>query len=56
MEIVRSSDLPIPEEVTSYLKKIVDSDPYNKFCVDCFKGESTHANITYGTFICKDCA
>ena len=55
-EIIKSSQFPLNKEVASYLKSVVDSDPYNKFCVDCFNGESTHANITYGTFICTTCA
>ena len=31
-------------------------DTYNKFCIDCNRNESTHACITYGTFICDECA
>jgi Putative GTPase activating protein for Arf len=41
--------------MTEYLQSLL-ADPYNKFCVDCMKQESTHANITYGTFICGGCA
>jgi hypothetical protein len=53
---IRSSDYPEVKEVKDYLKSLLDQDPYNKFCVDCHHGISTHANISYGTFICGDCA
>ena len=29
---------------------------YNAYCIDCTKNQSTHANISYGTFICGSCA
>jgi hypothetical protein len=38
------------------LQDLLTRDTYNKFCIDCNRNESTHANITYGTFICDDCA
>jgi len=31
-------------------------NPYNKYCVDCQKNESTHASVTFGIFICATCA
>ena len=31
-------------------------DTYNKFCVDCNAKETLYANISYGTFLCDDCA
>ena len=50
-----SQYLPQPEAMTKYLKSLLE-DPFNKFCVDCTERESTYANITYGTFICLNCA
>ncbi len=44
-----------PPTQTAYLRDLLN-DPFNKFCVDCTKSESTHANISFGTFICADCA
>lgn len=41
--------------MTQYLQSLL-ADPFNKFCVDCTKNESTHANISHGTFVCLACA
>ena len=38
------------------LKTILDSDPFNVYCIDCKKNVADHASITYGVFICGDCA
>ena len=54
--ILKSSSLPIPEQITEYLKNVVNIDPFNKYCIDCFTNESVYANITFGTFICYECA
>jgi len=32
---LRSSTMNQPQEVKEYLAKLVQADPYNKFCVDC---------------------
>jgi len=40
----------------SVLKKLVYEDQFNAFCIDCQKNRSTHANITFGVFICQECA
>lgn len=45
-----------PPQVTKFLQDLIQLDTYNKFCVDCNRLESTHANITYGTFVCQECA
>lgn len=45
-----------PAALTALLQELLARDTYNKFCVDCNRNESTHASITYGTFICQDCA
>lgn len=52
----KSSQLPQPEELKKYLQAQLYGDPYNKFCVDCHRGQSTHAALTYGIFICTNCA
>lgn len=44
-----------PEGMRKLLEDLLLKDTYNKFCVDCNLKESTHANITYGTFICETC-
>ena len=44
------------ESTRKYLKKLVIDNQYNAYCVDCQTNLSTHSNITYGTFICGDCA
>lgn len=45
-----------PPQVTKFLQELIQQDTYNKFCIDCNRLESTHANITYGTFVCQECA
>ena len=52
----KSSALPQPEELRTYLQGILTGDPYNKFCVDCHHNLSTHACLAYGIFICGACA
>ena len=44
-----------PEHQTEILANLL-LNPFNKFCVDCTKNESTHCNVSYGTFICETCA
>ena len=38
------------------LTNMVTTNQFNAFCIDCQKNRSTHANITYGVFICHECA
>jgi ADP-ribosylation factor GTPase-activating protein 1 len=45
-----------PAALTALLQELLSKDTYNKFCVDCNRNESTHTSVTYGTFICQDCA
>ena len=52
----KSSALPQPEALKTYLQTILHGDPYNKFCVDCHRGQSTHACLAYGIFVCTACA
>ena len=49
-------NLEQPARLTELLQELLQRDTYNKFCIDCNRNESTHASITYGTFICSDCA
>ena len=44
------------DTTTHMLKKLVHEDQFNAFCIDCQKNRSTHANISFGVFICQDCA
>ena len=39
-----------------YLNHIVQENEFNAFCVDCQNNRSSHCNVTFGTFICGDCA
>lgn len=45
-----------PAPLTALLQELLARDTYNKFCIDCNRNESTHASITYGTFVCGECA
>lgn len=44
------------EDTTNILQKLCKEDQFNAFCIDCQKNRSTHANVTFGVFICQDCA
>lgn len=35
---------------------MVTNNQFNAYCIDCYQRQSTHANITHGTFICEPCA
>ena len=35
---------------------LVTNDQFNAYCIDCYQRQSSHCNITYGTFICEVCA
>ena len=45
-----------PTELKNLLQELLTRDTYNKFCIDCNRNESSHVCITYGTFICEECA
>lgn len=38
------------------VREAMDSDPENKKCVDCGSARPQWASLTYGTFLCLDCA
>ena len=49
--------LPPQDQFTqATLTPMVTTNQFNAFCIDCQKNRSTHANITFGVFICGDCA
>jgi hypothetical protein len=56
---MQASNLPLmmqSNEQQVYINHIVQENEFNAFCVDCQNNRSTHTNITYGTYICADCA
>ena len=48
--------MPQTPELRAYLENLLSADPYNKFCVDCQRNLSSMACVTYGTFVCQQCA
>ena len=38
------------------LIEMITNNQFNAYCIDCQKNKSSHANITFGTFICDSCA
>eukprot|EP00347_Sterkiella_histriomuscorum_P011089 403373795 len=38
------------------LRQLLDSDPFNMYCVDCKVNLSDHASLNFGIFICYACA
>ena len=38
------------------LSQMVTTNQFNAFCIDCQKNRVTHANVTFGVYICGDCA
>ena len=43
-------------EVTAYLRKRITEEQFDAYCIDCQNNRSSHCNITFGTFICAECA
>ena len=35
---------------------MISEDRYNAWCIDCQRNRSSHCNVTFGTFVCTDCA
>ena len=52
----RTSELPQPEALTTHLTQLLQSDAYNRYCVDCLTALSTHAVVPFGIFVCQRCA
>ena len=42
--------------MTDRLKYILQSDPFNAYCLDCKENLADHASLTFGLFICGGCA
>ena len=40
------------EDTANILRKLCQEDQFNAFCIDCQKNRSSHANVTFGVFIC----
>lgn len=47
---------PQTPEISAFLKRQIQDDRYNAFCIDCQRNRSSHCNISFGTFLCSDCA
>ena len=47
---------PQTPETSAFLKSQIQDDRYNAFCIDCQRNRSSHCNISFGTFLCSDCA
>jgi len=43
-------------QVANYLRRRVNEDQFDAFCIDCQENRSTHCNVFFGTFICARCA
>lgn len=43
-------------EVGAYLRKRITEEQFDAYCIDCQNNRSSHFNVTFGTFICSDCA
>jgi len=51
----KSSKFPQQPELKAFLQEKL-ANPYNKYCIDCKKNQTTHAIVWLGVFVCKDCA
>ena len=38
------------------IKDLIAADAFNSYCVDCLDAQSTMFNVTFGVFICSNCA
>ena len=43
-------------EVAAYLRRRITEEQFDAYCIDCQNNRSSHCNITFGTFICGECA
>ena len=42
--------------VTAYMRRRINEEQFDAFCIDCQENRSTHFNVFFGTFICSHCA
>ena len=42
--------------MAAYLRKRITEDQFDAYCIDCQNARSDMANVTFGTFLCHDCA
>ena len=41
--------------IGTYLRKRINEEQFDAFCIDCQNNRSSHCNVTFGTFLCGDC-
>ena len=51
-----TSEIKQPEELTEFLKNEMTGTPFNKYCIDCKKNQTSHFLVWLGTFVCQGCA
>ena len=56
IQFFKTSDLDPLKELDEFLKKEMTKTPFNKYCIDCKKKQTTHCVVVYGIFVCEDCA
>ena len=47
---------PQGAQTSAYLRRRINEEQFDAFCIDCQDNRSTHCNVTFGTFICAQCA
>ena len=43
-------------EVGAYLRNRIETQQFDAFCIDCQNNRSSHCVVTFGIFVCADCA
>ena len=41
--------------IGTYLRKRINEEQFDAFCIDCQNNRSSHCNVTFGTFLCGEC-
>ena len=54
-EFFKSSEMGQPSKLRAYLDKI-QCDPFNHYCLNCKKQQSTHVLLWMGMFVCEGCS
>ena len=42
--------------VAGYLRRRINEEQFDAFCVDCQDNRATHCVVTFGIFVCQQCA